>query len=220
MAEKEEKQKPEAKVIKPKAKKTSKKSTVKKVSEKETVKKVENKKENDELKEFIDKSTEVIKEETKVAAEKISKVSEEISDKVANAVSDIDDETPILTKETMSRVIYALIIIVVLIVIIKIFGLFIEIGESLFEDNKWVSNRAETYLANFTNDPIDEVDCDKKSKYKGGYIVKCDLESIELQNKWMTDEIYVGVKENKSGYVSYCAPSDYKSDIRRCLRKN
>ncbi len=217
MAEKEEKQKPKAKVIKPEEKK---KSTAKKVSKKQTTQKVEKNIETDEIKDFVDKSAEAIKEEAKVAADKISKVSEEISTKVAHAVSDINEETPIVTKETMNRVIYALIIVVVLIVIIKIFGLFIEIGENLFKDNKWVLNRAESYLANFTNDPIDEIECDSKSKYKDGFIVKCDLESLELQNKWMTDDIYVGVKENNHGYVTYCAPSTYKSDIRKCLRKN
>ena len=216
MAE-EKKQKPKAKVIKPEEKK---KSTAKKVSKKETVKKTEVKKETNEIKEFARKSSEVIKEEAKVAADKISKVSEEISDKVAHAASDINEETPIVTKETMSRVIYALIIVVVLVIVIKIFGMFIDIGESLFKDNRWVLNRAESYLANFANDPMDEIDCDKKSKYKDGFIVKCEFESVELENKWMTDEIYVGVKENKHGYVSYCAPSTYKADIRRCLRKN
>lgn len=216
--DKKEEIKPKAKVIEPKKKRTLTKNTKKEVKKELNTEEIKQ-----QTKDVIDKTTDVIKDEVAVAADKISKVAKIASEKMSNVANEIKEdnkETKIVTTETMWRVVVALILVAIIWVAFQVFSLVFEIGKNMFDDKDWVESRTEAYVDSFgSNMMYDDVDCDFKHKYKGGYILKCELDSLELMNKFADKEVYVGIMKYRDNSIDYCVPSSSKSEIKKCLKE-
>lgn len=181
-----------------------------------------NKKSNVNTKQNVD-SKEEIKDMAVVADDKISRVDKAASEKMGDVATNLKDnkrETKVVTSETMTRVLIALVFVVIIWVTFQIFAIIFGIGKNLFNNDEWAEDRAEIYLSGFSNHVMaDDIDCDEMYKYKGGNVLKCELDSFDLIEKWNTKELYVGVTKYRDGSVSYCAPSVNKSEIKKCLKE-